>query len=76
MVHAPCMTAIPLYVWYHEPKMTIPSVCVLHAYPSMFIEMDAYYIPQMSMRLLSPQAYFYKMGEGHAIVKSKHVQLC
>ena len=28
---------IPLYVWYPEPKMTLPSMHVPHVYPSMLI---------------------------------------
>jgi len=32
------------------------------------IEMEAYYVPCMTMHLLSPQAYFKQLHQGHAIV--------
>ena len=37
MVHALCTTAIPLYVWYPEPKMTLPGMHIWHVHPSMLI---------------------------------------
>ena len=40
------------------------------------IETEAYYVPAMSMRLLSPQAYFRGIRQGHAIVRPDHIQLC
>jgi len=33
----PCTTAIPLYVWYPEPKMTLPGMHIWHVHPSMLI---------------------------------------
>ena len=32
-----CATAIPLYAWYPEPKLTLPGMHVLHIHPSMLI---------------------------------------
>jgi len=42
---------------------------------AMIIKTEAYYVPSMSMQLLSPQAYFCHIQQGHVIVQPDHVQL-
>ena len=40
MVCAPSATAIPLYVWDPEPKMTLSGMLIPCTYPSMLITFD------------------------------------
>ena len=38
------------------------------------IKTEAYYVPGMTMCLLSPKAYFHHIQHGHSIVQPNHVQ--
>jgi len=39
------------------------------------IETQAYYVPSMSLRLLSPQDYFHQLQNGYAIINPNNIQL-